>query len=50
MLFLPHVSEDKAAHVRESWNARFVVQSVIGPEESAEVLHQVELAGVVAGN
>ena len=43
MLHTPDVGEDKATHVRESRNSRFVVNGVEGPDESNEGLHQVDV-------
>ena len=43
MLHSPHVGEDKTTHVRESRDFGFVMHGVIGPDESSEVLHKIQL-------
>lgn len=43
MLHSPHVGEDKTTHVRESRDFGFLMHGVIGPDESSEVLHKIQL-------
>ena len=44
MLHSPHVGEDKTTHVRESRDFGFVMHGVMGPDESSEVLHKIQLS------
>ena len=41
---MPHVGEDKTTHVRESRDFGFMMHGVIGPDESSEVLHKIQLS------